>query len=179
MSRMQARAALFRTLPILAAPALAACAASSDYPSLAIRQVERVQGSATPVAGSPDAAPVLPPASADLTTRLGGLVDLAQKAHAAFAARQGAVERAVSGAGGVTSDSWSNAQVALAELQAARSPTVTSLAELDQLYVDARAANPEQVSPAAAAIGAARDKVANWVTTEDGVIGKLSARLKG
>ena len=54
MSRMQARAALFRTLPILAAPALAACAASSDYPSLAIRQVERVQGSATPVAGSLD-----------------------------------------------------------------------------------------------------------------------------
>jgi len=68
--------------------------------------------------------------------------------------------------------------VALSDLQASRSAAVTALAELDQLYVDARAANPEQVSPSAAAIGTARDQVDGWVQSEDAVIGRLNGRLK-
>lgn len=168
-----------RLLPLAAAVLLSACAASGDYPSLAPRPVERVEGTGTPAPGDAEAVPVLPPASADLTTRLDGLVAAARKANADFEAKRGAAERAIAGAGPVTSDTWTAAEVALSDLQAERSGAVTALAELDQLYVDARAANPEQVSPTAASIAAARDQVGGWVASEDAVIDKLSSRLKG
>lgn len=157
---------------------LQACAASGDYPSLAVRDVERVEGSGTPAAGTASAIPALPPASADLTTRLAGLVDVARQAHGRFEARQAATQRAVAGAGTVLSDSWAAGQVALSDLQTARSGALTALAELDQLYVDERAAHPEQVSPAAQAIGAARDQVDGWVAQETAVIDRLDARLR-
>jgi len=179
MTRVQPfpRAAL--SAPLIACVLLCACAGSTDYPSLAPRDVERVEGSATPTAGNPDAIPVLPPASADLTTRIDGLLAAARKAHANFTAKQSGAERAIAGAGAVASPGWTTAEIALSDLQAARSGAVTALAELDHLYVDARAANPEQVSPSAAAIGAARDQVDGWVASEDAVIARLGSRLKG
>jgi hypothetical protein len=164
--------------PLGAAMLLPACAASTAYPSLAVRKVERVEGSGMPAAGSVNAVPALPPASADLTTRLAGLVDVARKAHAAFQARQANAERAVAAAGAARGDAWTSAEVALSDLQTTRSSALTALAELDQLYVDERAAHPEQVSPAAAAIGAARDQVDGWVSAENAVADRLAARLK-
>lgn len=157
---------------------LAACAASPDYPSLARRDVERVEGSATPAEGNVNAIPDLPPASADLTTRLAGLVDAARKSHSSFEGRQAAARRAVAAAGAARSDSWIAAQVALSDLQTARSGALTALAELDRLYVDERALHPEQVSPAAAAIATARDQVEGWVTAETELIAQLAARLR-
>lgn len=165
-------------LPLGAALLLPACAASTAYPSLAVRKVERVEGSGMPAVGSADAVPALPPASADLTTRLAGLVDVGRKAHAAFQARQATAERAVAAAGPARGDAWTSAEVALSDLQTTRSSALTALAELDQLYVDERAAHPEQISPAAAAIGAARDQVDGWVSAENAVADRLAARLK-
>ncbi len=157
---------------------LAGCAGSAEYPSLAIRDVERVQGSATPAPDAADAIPALPPASADLTTRLAGLVETARQSHTRFQSRQAATERAVAAAGATASDSWSSAQVALSDLQTSRSGALTALAELDQLYVDERAAHPEQVSPAAATIATARDQVNGWVSAETSVISRLEARIR-
>lgn len=157
---------------------LAGCAGSAEYPSLAIRDVERVQGSASPAPDAADAIPALPPASADLTTRLAGLVETARQSHTRFQSRQAATERAVAAAGATASDSWSSAQVALSDLQTSRSGALTALAELDQLYVDERAAHPEQVSPAAATIATARDQVNGWVSAETSVISRLQARIR-
>lgn len=157
---------------------LAGCAGSAEYPSLAIRDVERVQGSASPAPDAADAIPALPPASADLTTRLAGLVETARQSHTRFQSRQAATERAVAAAGATASESWSSAQVALSDLQTSRSGALTALAELDQLYVDERAAHPEQVSPAAATIATARDQVNGWVSAETSVISRLEARIR-
>lgn len=157
---------------------LAGCAASTDYPSLTVRDVERVQGSGTPAAGDVDVLPTLPPATADLTTRLTGLVDAARKAHDRFTSRQPAAERAVGAAGAARSDGWTAAEVALSDLQTSRSGALTALAELDRLYVDERIAHPEQVSPTATAIGAARDQVEAWVSAETAVITRLDGRLR-
>lgn len=157
---------------------LAGCAGSAEYPSLAIRDVERVQGSASSAPDAADAIPALPPASADLTTRLAGLVETARQSHTRFQSRQAATERAVAAAGATASDSWISAQVALSDLQTSRSGALTALAELDQLYVDERAAHPEQVSPAAATIATARDQVDGWVSAETSVISRLQARIR-
>jgi len=167
-----------KAAPLVALVCLSACAASSDYPSLAVRPVERVAGSGTPAADNADAIPALPPASADLTTRLSGLVDVARKAHANFQARQAATARLVAAAGAPRSDGWTSAEVGLSDLQTSRSGALTALAELDQLYVDERAAHPEQVSPVAATIATARDQVNGWVAAETAVIDRLGARLK-
>lgn len=170
------RAAPFSALA--AAVLLQGCAASTAYPSLGIRDVERVQGSASPAVGTADAVPVLPPAGADLTTRLASLLDTARKAHAGFQSRQAGAERAVGAAGASGSDSWTAAQVALSDLQTARSGALISLAELDRLYVDERAAHPEQVSPTAATIATVRDQVDGWASAETAVIGRLETRLR-
>jgi hypothetical protein len=169
---------LVATLTLAAAVLLAGCAGSTDYPSLARRDVERVEGSASPAAGPADAAPTLPPASADLTTRLASLLETARKAHQGFEGRRAAAERAVAGAGGRMTDSWTDAQVALSGLQTSRSAGLTAVAELDRLYADAREANPEQVSPSAAAIATVKEQVDGWIASEDAVIARLDARLR-
>lgn len=164
-------------LLLASAGLLQGCAASSGYPSLAVRPIERIAGSASAVTGANETIPDLPPASTDLTIRLAGLVDAARKAHASFQAKQPAAERAIAVSGAKLSDSWTSAEVALSGLQISRSGALTSLAELDQLFVDERAAHPEQLSPAAATIAQARDQVAAWVDAETVVISRLSARL--
>lgn len=169
---------------LAATPSLAAvlilggCAGSSDYPSLARRDVERIEGSASPAVGSADVVPALPPASADLTTRLASLRETARRAHEGFESRRPAAERAVAGAGGQMTDSWTAAQVALSGLQTSRSAALTAVAELDRLHADARVANPEQVSPSAAAIATVKDEVDGWIASEDAVIARLDARLR-
>lgn len=166
---------LIAVLPFLAA----ACSTAANYPSLALRDVERGSGQAMPVAGeAATPAPALPPAGADLATRLDGLVAAARAADQQFQTNRPAAERAVATAGATTSDSWSSASVALAELEASRSQAMVALAELDTLYVDARSAGPAEETPNARAISAARDQVGSWVAEQDKVIASLSARLK-
>lgn len=163
-------------LPILAA----ACSSAGSYPSLELRGVERMSGSATPVAGeAAPPAPALPPASADLATRLDGLVAAAREADQQFQANRPIAERAVASAGDVASDSWSSASVALARLESSRSSAMAALADLDTLYVDARTSAPLEETPSARAIAAARDQVSGWVASQDKVIESLASRLPG
>lgn len=172
--------AIVRFLPAILPFVAAACSDAGGYPSLAQRDVERLTGTATPVAGAPGReTPALPPASAELSTRLDGLVSAAQEADRQFKAQQGSAESAIARAAGaaITSDPWSTAQIALANLETSRSAAIAALAELDTLYADARNAAPVEVSPTAGAIAEARTKVHELVAREDGVIAGLSARL--
>lgn len=163
-------------LPVLAA----ACSTEHSYPSLAVRDVERINGSAAPAQSDAQAAaPALPPASADLETRLRGLVAVARDADEKFQAQRGAAERAVAAAGGEGTDSWSSASVALGVLEGSRSQAMISLAELDTMYTDARDAVPTEESPTARAIGEARTQVSDWVAAQDRVLDRLGGKLKG
>lgn len=161
-------------LAVSLAPGLAACSSAGTYPSLAYRPVERV----TPVAPDPSAtvAP-LPPPSADLTTRIAGILTTAEQADGAFTAKRPAAERAVSSAGSRGSDSWLTAQVAVSTLQASRDPAIAALAELDTMFAAARDAAPDQESPSAQSISAARDKVQTQVDAQNDVISRLEAKL--
>ncbi|HKT85135.1 MAG TPA: hypothetical protein VJQ77_03495 [Novosphingobium sp.] len=174
-----------RCLPAILPLVLAACSNAGGYPSLALRDFEhgngRVCGTAKPAAPAPEPeAPPLPPASADLRSRLDGLVSAARQADRQFKAQQGTAESAVArGAGTATaSDSWASAQIALGKLETVRNAAVAALAELDSLYAEARNSAPDEISPSAEAIAEARSQVSELVARQDGVIAALSARLR-
>ncbi|MFD1958647.1 hypothetical protein ACFSHP_05180 [Novosphingobium panipatense] len=118
------------------------------------------------------------PASADLLTRLAGLVKAARDADGRFQSNRAAAERAVSAAGSTGTDSWSTASVALARLESSRSSAMSALAELDLLYAEARNAAPVEESPSATAIGDARSQVAALLEAQDSLIARLAGRLR-
>lgn len=168
------------TIRKLAAPLLAsilalglsACASTAGkYPSLAIRDAERVQGTFEPDAAPPPQ-PAPPPPSAALVSRLAELVDQASRAHRAFTAAVPGAQRAVAAAGGTGSDSWASAQVALADLDASRSKAAVPLGELDTLFIDATLAAENRD-----AIAAARDQVIAMIGDEDAALARLRGRL--
>lgn len=140
--------------------ALAACAGGAPpeaYPSLAIRDVERVQGTLAPPAPPP---PPPSPSPAQLA-ELDQLVGEARGAHATFLEAEPAARRTVGAVrGAVTgSEGWARAQLALAGLQARRSQTLVPLADLDRLYVDA-ATSGKPLETLAAAQGVVETLVA-------------------
>lgn len=118
---------------------LSGCAApEGKYPSLAIRDAERVDGSSAVVT-----APITPsaeiPLSGAVTARLAQLQAAATTAHQTFLNAVPAATRLVSAASGagVTTDRWADAQIALANLDSARSQAAIPLADLDVLHADA------------------------------------------
>lgn len=158
---------------------VAACSTSGTYPSLAVRDVERQSASGVPAGGeAAQPLPPLPPASADLVSRLASLVKVAQAADRQFQANRTEAQRAVSAASGVGSDSWSAASVALARLESSRSSGMGALADLDVLYAQARETAPLWESPSVSAIAEARAQVAALIDAQDGVIASLASRLK-
>lgn len=164
---------LFATLP-----ALAACATpSSDrYPSLAIRDVERAQGRFEPAASTPLAVPeVAVPTSGPLADRLAALGAAADEAHTAFLASAPSATRRANAASGaaIGSDAWASAQVALADLDSARSATAIALGDLDTLMV-ANAVQAQDVS----AIELVRQKVLVQIAEEDEVLARLRAQVR-
>lgn len=122
---------------LLFVPLLAACAtATEDYPSLAIRDAERVTGTLEPAEPTPYVPPETPAA---VMTRLDHLAAEAASAHRAFVAEIPAARSVVSAARGAEmgSDGWARASVAVATLEGARSRAMIALADLDRLMVDA------------------------------------------
>jgi hypothetical protein len=158
---------------------LAGCQSAGDYPSLALRDFERVQGSAQPVAAETEAPPAPPPPSADLTTQIDALVRTARESHARFTGRTDATERAVSAGAGAasTSDRWVSAQVALAELQTLGAATLSALADLDEIYVTQREASPGTETPSIRAVEAARGEVSEWVAAETDALTRIEAKF--
>jgi hypothetical protein len=156
---------------------LSGCAAdTTNYPSLARRDAERVTGSADVVPAQQAAPLPSPQPSADLSARLAQLTTEAETAHRAFLASRGRTEQLVTAARGaaVASENWSVATVALADLEASRSRAMVALADLDSLYA------AERVNGGTAeAVGAARDQVIALVGQEDTVLAELRGRIAG
>ena len=149
---------------------LTACAsAQGEYPSLAVRDVERAQGQFEPVAAQrldvPEVAVDTMRAPADLAVRAGA-------SHDRFLAALGDARRAVSAGRGAASGSeaWGAAQVALADLESIRSDTAIVLADLDTLHV----AN-DVTYASSAALDAARAEVLRMVAEEDAALAELRA----
>jgi hypothetical protein len=162
----------YHTLVALApATLLAACASTTDYPSLAQRPVERVEGAFATEVSAPTPTP--PPAlSADLAARLADLQRDASSLHAQFVDAAPTATRLAAAAGPTGSDSWASAQVAVADLDSLRSRVAVSLADLDALWVDSKLENNPRE-----AIGAARDSVEGLVAQEDQVLARLRSRV--
>ncbi|MEP2234445.1 MAG: hypothetical protein ABJM58_14635 [Alteripontixanthobacter sp.] len=113
---------------------LSACAAAPDrYPSLAIRDVERVEGRFTP---APAAEPPAP-ASPQQVQTLAQLREQARTAHGRFLAAAPGAQRLITAARGSsdTSNIFIEAQVALSALESLRSETAIALGEADSLYI--------------------------------------------
>lgn len=164
------------TIAVISLGALTgACASESGrYPSLAIRDAERVQGNAEPV--EPEAPQLVEAPSKDLLSRLEQLKGQAATAHRAFMAASPAAERQISSARGaaVASSAWVSAQVALSDLETSRSKLMIALAELDSLHVSA-----EIEGGARAAISAARDDVDQLAQIENEKLSRLLSRISG
>ncbi len=157
-----------KTLPCVALAAfVAGCATPADYPSLAQRPAERVEGTFNPEGAEPQPpAPILP--SADLSARLAELERQARAAHREFVEATPAARRLAAAAGPTASDSWASAQVALADLDSTRSRVAIVLADLDSLWTDATIeAGPRE------AIGTVRANVEDLVAQEDAVLAQL------
>ena len=151
--------------------ALAACASpSTDYPSLAIRDAERLVGV------EQESAPPAPlaPIPADVMQQVGAYQAKASRADEEFRGTLPRVERTVSAArgSGIASDRWSNAQIALSELDALRATTAIALADLDALYA-ARAVELERRD----AIDEARGEVSAILSRQDTTLNRLKAQL--
>ncbi len=159
---------------LVLATILSGCASAGDkYPSLAIRDAERVTGTfETDTAIAPVAVPV--PASADLVQRLARLRADATKAHDDFmqaAPRATSLVNAARGAA-VASDSWASAQVALADLDSMRSLAAVPLGDLDLLHSDAAVS-----FESSGAITDTRAEVIALVSELDAVLNQLRAKM--
>jgi hypothetical protein len=161
------------TLPMLACAALSACASPGDYPSLAVREGERIAGSmeAPPTPAFTPAPPS--PGTLDEVSELVARVRTAQDAFAAAA--EPARTRATAARGApLGSEEWSVAQVEIAHLESIRSAAMIALADLDRLYVDAAVSGGETER-----IGTARAQAVDLVDQQDALIASLLAMLAG
>lgn len=157
---------------VLFGSALAGCStASEDYPSLAIREAERVSGTMEAIPPQPYIPPATP---AGVVDRLDQLVADAAGANEAFGAEAPGARTLVAAARGAQpgAESWARAQVALANLEASRSRAMIALADLDRLYVDAAVEGAELER-----IAAARDTVATQVEQQNAAIAALAEGL--
>ncbi len=164
---------LLRTCAIIlpAVLLLQACSTRDGYPSLAIRDSERVSMSmATPDGGGFTPAP-MPPATIE---NLDQLVASARAANERFLAATGEVEASVGRAAGavVGSEEWAVAQVEIAGLESLRSDTMLALAGIDQVFVGS-VIDGEEFEAAERA----RDGVSRLVAEQDRIIAALLATL--
>lgn len=171
---------LTHIIPFAALLLATGCASGSDYPSLALRPAERIHGSFSSVAPAADSPtdsppPVAPlPANAALSTRIDALVGEAQAAHTRFMAAAPRAQRLAATAGGIGSDSWASAQVALADLESQRSQAAIALSTLDELHIDAVVANNQP-----AIISTAREAVISLIGQEDTLLSQLRTKVRG
>jgi hypothetical protein len=122
---------------LCAATILAGCARDQElYPSLAIRDQERVTGVATPVAPAPPPPVSAPAGSGNLAKYRADAADAHRRLLVAAEAARAPVAAARGSEMG--SDAWSVAAIAVGDLEAIRSETMIALAEIDLLYVAAQ-----------------------------------------
>lgn len=159
-------------LPAAAALLLGGCAKDRDlYPSLSIRDEERVSGVFEPV----EAEPYVPPAqSGEVLDSLARYQAEAAAAHRRVlaAAEQARAPLAAARGKEAGGEEWAVASIALADVEARRSETMVALAEIDRLYVAAQLEAGEL-----AEIVSALSQVNALVLEEDRLIAGLRADL--
>jgi hypothetical protein len=146
---------------------LGACSANPDrYPSLAVRDAERVTGTFDP-AQRPAPEPVAPVADA---ITLDALVARADAAHKRFLDSAPGTTRLVESSQGLgpESNEWSRAQTALADLQSHRSDAAIALGDIDLLAAEAATTFAPREE-----IAAAQAKVSAWVDEQDRTLTRL------
>lgn len=151
----------------LLAAALAGCAGNSgDYPSLAMRPFESGTAPAT-AAPPPPPAPIRPVVSPE---RLADLLAGTAAAHDAFLAQETKAAQLARAATGqpFASAAHAAALVALADLDAQRGKTAGTLATVDGLAAEARAALADD-----AALVSAQSEIAAPLAREDAAIARL------
>lgn len=153
---------------------LSGCASSSDqYPSLAIRDAERVTGQFNPGPADEDVVSTAqqPSAAGDISR----LVDRAQESHRSFVAARSATSRLVADARGSGSESEvrADALIALADLSSKRSDTAIALADLDLM-----AAQSATQFASTAALAEAQELVLELVTQQDVALAQLWEQLE-
>lgn len=175
---MTLRPSLLAAVPVtLIAATLSACAAdTSQYPSLARRDAERMTGSA-PVATPTEPVPAIPaPPPADLPGRLAAIDAAAAKSHALFLDRAGVARARARAAAGAAlgTTAWSEAEVALSSLESARSDTMFALADLDSMLALGAVSQADTgVNAGLPEIAAMRDRIAGLVAAEDAVLAEV------
>ena len=163
-----------RSLLLLTALPLAACAAPQTAPSLAPRAAEGIDPR-LPVGGDV----VAGPADAALAARLAELVRLARAGDGTFAAAAAEAEQLAAGAGGPQSESWVVAQQALSVAVAARGPTTRAMGDIDEIAAT-RIAEQRGIAPGnLVALRAAAAVVAEIDRRQAGRIERIQARLGG
>ena len=156
---------------LCAALLTSACAGSGDkYPSLAIRDAERVQSRFTPAPPS-DRAPIRPVASA---SEIEALVDQAQASHAQFRSAQAQAKALVGDARGrgIDTNARQRALVALADLTALHGDTAVPMSDLDMLNAQAATS----FAPTEA-IEAARASILALLAEQEGTLNALWSEL--
>jgi hypothetical protein len=120
-------------LAVLSILALSACSApGGPYPSLQPRAAEAIDPRVPVVRPINDR-----PESPALAGRLAALIDQAASGNAAFDRAASDAERLAAAAGAPQSESWIAAQEALTAAIAARRPTATALADIDEIAASA------------------------------------------
>ncbi len=120
------------------------------------------------------AAPIIAP-DANLTRQISDFLGQARRGQAEYEARRPAARAATAAAGSAGSESWIEAQQALSRLEAARAPTVTALADLDELRV--RRANIPVNAGDFAALGAAIERADALARGQQEEIDRLRASI--
>jgi hypothetical protein len=118
------------SLPLLAALALAGCAAEEGFPSLAPRAVEKVDYEVDPVRS-----PLAVAHDPALAARASALLGQARSGDRDFQSALGAARSTAARAGAARSESWIAAQEALSRLEAAQKASAAAAADLDALAV--------------------------------------------
>lgn len=132
-------------------------------------------GTFEPSTPEPESAPA-PLASTELLARLAQLREQATNAHAEFVAAAPKADMLAARALGaeIGSDAWADAQVALGELDSARSTAALALGDLDLLFADATLAKESQ-----AEIAATRESVLALLSEEDRTLAELRGKVQG
>ena len=157
---------------LIVAAALGGCVAEDGFPSLAPRPAERDLSTE-----EPERLPAEPADDVALRAQVSELRAQAAEGDRAFDAAFPGAQAAVSAAGRRESDSWVAAQQALSRLEAARTPTMRALAELDGIAVE-RAGQPASTADLAA-IDAAIEAVGQIAAAQQERIDRLRARVSG
>lgn len=165
----------------LAVLALSGCGGRERFPSLAMRPAERAFATAQPADAAPVVAlPQVPP-TGSVAERIAGLTAQASAAHRTFESRRPAAARLAAAARGAApgSEAWSLAQVALAQLDSARSQGMVAMGELDRMLVVAEQAAVTGPDADAQAVRDAQRQISAQIAGEDSVIDALRAQVAG